>query len=302
MITITENSQITTATCLGVFEDGSEEWHSARDEPGIITGSMIGTLLGLNQWESPLSLFYKRTGQIDSRIEPSMSMKLGKALEQPILDIFAAEHPHWQVLRTGTWQSIEHPWMRANPDALFLDENGELQLIEVKFSRNYFNDEIPPSYRAQMMWYLGCLGLKKGLLVALADSAYKEIAIEFDEFEFSWMVAEAIRFRQMLETNTPPNFDGSTSTYESQRKVNPEIDGSEVEIAELLGIDLVNIATQIDELTVTLTELKSRTLDQMGKAKTAFIDVDGEKIVVAKRSQRGIGAPYVTVEKPKGKK
>lgn len=297
MLSLISHDQITTATCLGIFEDGSAEWHQQRDEPGVITGSMIGTLLGLNQWESPLSLFYKRTGQIDSWVEPSMSMKLGKALEQPILDIFEGEHPDWTVYRTGTWESIEHPWLRANPDALYLDEHGELCLIEVKFSRNYFNDEIPPSYRAQMMWYLGCLGLKKGLLVALADSAYKEIAIEFDQFEFDWMVAEAIKFRQMLETNTPPNFDGSNSTYESQRKVNPEIDGSEVEIAELLGIDLVNIATQIDELNVTLTELKSRTLDQMGKAKTAYIEVDGEKFVVAKRSQRGAGSPFVTVEK-----
>jgi len=294
---LTEHLAIQSATCLGIFEDGSEEWHSQRDEPGIITGSMIGTLLGLNQWESPLSLFYKRTGQIDSRIEPSMSMKLGKALEQPILDVFAAEHPDWQVLRTGTWQSIEHPWLRANPDAFYLNEHDELCLIEVKFSRNYFNDEMPPSYRAQMMWYLGCLGLKKGLLVALCDSAYKEIAIEFDQFEFDWMVAEAIRFRELLATNTPPNFDGSTSTYEAQRKVNPEIDGSEVEIAELLGIDLVNIATQIDELNVTLTELKSRTLDQMGKAKTAFIEVDGEKFVVAKRQQRGAGSPFLQVDK-----
>jgi putative phage-type endonuclease len=299
MQTITEHSQITTATCLGVFEDGSPEWHEQRDQPGIITGSMIGTLLGLNQWESPLSLFYKRTGQIDSWIEPSMSMKLGKALEQPILDIFEGEHPDWTVYRTGTWESIEHPWLRANPDALYLDEHGELCLIEVKFSRNYFNDEIPPSYRAQMMWYLGCLGIKKGLLVALADSAYKEIAIEFDQFEFDWMVTEAVKFRQMLATNTPPNYDGSNSTYEAQRKVNPEIDGSEVEIAELLGIDLVNLACEIDELNVTLTEMKSRTLAQMGKAKTAFIEIDGEKIVVAKRSQRGLGAPYIQVEKGK---
>lgn len=297
MQTITDHPAITSATCLGVFADDSAEWHSMRDEPGIITGSMIGTLLGLNQWESPLSLFYKRTGQIDSRIEPSMSMKLGKALEQPILEVFAAEHPDWTVYRTGTWESITEPWMRANPDAFYVDDKGELCLIEVKFSRNYFNDEIPPSYRAQMLWYMGCLGIKKGLLVALCDSAYKEIEVIFDQFEFDWMLAEAIRFRELLATNTPPNFDGSTSTYEAQRKVNPEIDGSEVEIAELLGIDLVNIATQIDELSVTLTELKSRTLDQMGKAKTAFIEVDGEKFVVAKRQQRGVGAPYVTIEK-----
>lgn len=295
---LTAHDQIS-ATFLGAYADDTPEWHSLRDEPGIITGSQIGTICGLNPWESPLSRFYKATGQIDSHIEPNMSMKLGKALEQPLLDVFAAEHPDWTVYRTGTWQSATHPFLRANPDALFIDDNGELCLIEVKFSRSFWGKELPAHYRAQVMWYLGCLGIKRCIVVALADSAWTEIEVIFDQFEFDWMVAKAVEFRKMLETNTPPNFDGSSSTYEAVRQINPDIDGSEVEIAEGLGIDLVNVACQIDELTYTLTELKSRTLDQMGLAKSAYIEVDGEKVVVAKRASRNGGAAYVTVEKGK---
>ena len=295
---LTAHDQIS-ATFLGAYADDTPEWHSLRDEPGIITGSQIGTICGLNPWESPLSRFYKATGQIDSRIEPNMSMKLGKALEQPLLDVFAAEHPEWTVYRTGTWQSAQYPFLRANPDALFIDDTGELCLIEVKFSRSFWGKELPAHYRAQVMWYLGCLGIKRCIVVALADSAWTEIDVIFDQFEFDWMLSKAVEFRKMLETNTPPAFDGSSSTYEAQRLVNPDIDGSEVEIAEGLGIDLVNVACQIDELTYTLTELKSRTLDQMGLAKTGYIEVNGEKVVVAKRASRNGGAAFVTVEKGK---
>lgn len=293
-----EHDQIK-ATFLGAFADDTPEWHELRNEPGIITGSQIGAIVGVNPYESPLSRYYKATGQIDSHIEPNMSMKLGKALEQPLLDVFQAEHPEWQVYRTGTWQSAEHDFIRANPDALFVDDQGELCLIEVKFSRSFWGKELPPHYRAQVMHYLGCLGLKRCIVVALADSAWTEIEVIFDQFEFDWMMSKAVEFRQMVASLTPPKFDGAANTYESQRLVNPEIDGSEVEISEALGIDLVNVACQIDELSYTLTELKSRTLDQMGLAKTAFIEVGGQKVVVAKRASRNGGAAFVTVEKGK---
>jgi putative phage-type endonuclease len=290
------------ATFLGAFADDTPEWHELRNEPGIITGSQIGTICGLNPWESPLSRFYKATKQIDDFVQPNMSMKLGKALEQPLLDVFASEHPDWTVYRTGTWQSAEFDFMRANPDAFFVDEFGELCLIEVKFSRAFWGKELPAHYRAQVIWYLGCLGLKRAIVVALADSAWTEIEILFDQFEFDWMVSKAQEFRAMLASNTPPAFDGSSSTYEAQRLVNPDIDGSEIELAEGLGVDLVNLACQIDELTTNLTELKSRALDQMGKAKVGYIDVEGEKIVVAKRQSRNGGSPFLTVTKTeKGK-
>lgn len=298
---LTAHKQIN-AEFLGAYADDTPEWHSLRDEPGIITGSQIGTICGLNPWESPLARFYKATGQIDSHIEPNMSMKLGKALEQPLLDVFAGEHPDWIVYRTGTWQSAEYDFIRANPDALFLDDNGELCLIEVKFSRSFWGKDLPAHYRAQVMWYLGCLGLKRCIVVALADSAWTEIEVIFDQFEFDWMVSKAQEFRTMLATNTPPAFDGSMATYEAQRQVNPDIEDVEVELAQGLGIDLVNLACQIDELTTNLTELKSRTLDQMGTAKVGYIEVQGEKMVVAKRQSRGGGSPYVTVVKEKGNK
>lgn len=294
---ITEYPSLQNARFLGAWADDSEEWHKAREEFGVITGSVIGSICGLNPWESPATRWFKAMGRISNEIPVSMSMKLGKTLEQPLLDLLASEHPEWTIYRTGTWESVYEPWARANPDGLFVDENGELCLIEVKFSRSYWNGQLPLHYRAQVMWYLGVLGLKKAVVVGLVDSAYTEIEILFDDFEWEVLRTKAIEFRALLDADTPPEWDGAENTYETAKALHPEIEDREEEIAEQLGIDLVNTANEIDELTYKLNELKSRTLDQMGSAKTAVIGTTEGRFVVANRSARKGGTPFLTIKK-----
>lgn len=294
-----EHDQITGASFLGAWADDSPEWHAARQEPGIITGSMIGSICGLNRFESPATRWFKAMKMIDDTVEPNINMKIGKALEGPILDLYASENPGLTIYRTGTWQSIYEPWMRANPDALYLDENGELGLIEVKFSSYNWNGEVPRSYRAQILWYLGCLGLSKARLVGLVDSRWTEIVIDFDPIEFGWMMDKAAEFRGLMDAGTPPEWDGAENTLETARKLHPDIEDREEEVAEQLGLDLVNVACEIDELTIKLNELKSRTLDQMGKAKVGVINTSQGKFVVATRSAKKGGTPFLQIKKGK---
>jgi predicted phage-related endonuclease len=296
---ITQHDQITDATCLGVFESGSVEWAKLREEPGVITGSTIGSIIGVNEWESAVTRYYKATGEIPNEIPVSTAMALGTHFEQPILDFFAKTKPNWTFYRTGTWASSFEEWARANPDALFVDENGELGLIEVKFSGRYWGGEVPANYRAQILWYLGVLGLKKAVLVGLIDSRFETYEIEFDQFEFEVMLEAAKEFRKALQLQTPPDWDGAANTYETAKLLHPEIENREEEIAQQLGIDLQNTSSEIDALTTKLNELKSRTLDQMGSAKTAVIEVGSERYVVATRSSRNGGTPYLTVKKGK---
>jgi predicted phage-related endonuclease len=296
---LTNHEQITDATCLGVFESGSAEWQKLREEQGIITGSTIGSIIGVNEWESAVTRYYKAIGAIPNEIPVSTAMALGTHFEQPILDFFAKSKPNWTFFRTGTWSSVFEDWARANPDALFLDENGELGLIEVKFSGRYWGGVVPANYRAQIMWYLGVLGLKRAVLVGLIDSRFETYEIEFDQFEFEVMLEAAKEFRKALKLQIPPDWDGAANTYETAKLLHPEIENREEEIAEQLGIDLQNTSSEIDALTIKLNELKSRTLDQMGSAKTAVIEVGSDRFVVATRSSRNGGTPYLTVKKGK---
>jgi putative phage-type endonuclease len=296
---LTYDDQITDASCLGVFESGSAEWHKLREEQGIITGSTIGSIIGVNPWESAVTRYYKSIGAIPNEIPVSTAMELGTHFEQPILEFFAKTKPKWKFFKTGTWASIYESWARANPDALFVDENGELGLIEVKFSGRYWGGSVPAQYRAQIIWYLGVLGLKKAVLVGLIDSRFETFEIEFDEFEFDSMLEAAKEFRKALDLQIPPDWDGAENTYETAKALHPEIEDREEEISQQLGIDLQNTANDIDFLTTKLNELKSRTLDQMGSAKTAFIEVGKDRYVVATRSSRNGGNPYLTVKKGK---
>ncbi len=285
------------AVFIGKFDNQSAEWLEARNEPGAIGGSDIGTICGWNRWESAITRWAKKTGKIDDRIEPSHRMRIGTKLEDDLLDIFAEDHPEWAVLRDiGTWGAKANPLNRCNPDGLYIDENGELCLIEVKFAGDNMY-EIPPSYRAQMIWYMGALKIRKGILIALAGSNYVELPIEFDAFEYDVLVQQADQFRRYLAEDKMPDWDGSQSTLETVRALNPDINpDDEVELGDL-GMHLFNAYADLQERERFYKELQSRTLDALGQAKWGL--VDDEKLVY--RTSRAGGTPYLAWVK-KGKK
>jgi len=287
-----DESLITTAKCLGYFESGSPEWHSLRNEPGAIGGSDIGAIAGWNRWESAITKWAKKTGKIEDNIVPSHRMRMGTKFEDDLLEIYQEDHPEQEVLRTGTWAWNHNLLSRANPDAVAIDENGELLLIEVKFAGDNMY-EIPPSYKAQMQFYMGVMNIKRGVLVACAGSNYVELPLEFDAFEFDTLCLLADQFRRYVANDIMPDWDGSNSTYETIRAINPDIDPEASEELGDLGIHLSNTYAELEELKKKYQELQSRTLDAMGNAKWGTID---DRKVVYRTSRSG-GAPYLAWKK-----
>jgi len=285
---------ITTATFLGNLENGSEAWHSARNEVGAIGGSDIGAIMGWNRWESAITKWAKKTGKIDDKLEPSHRMRMGTKFEDDLLEIYAEDHPKQQVFSTGTWAWNNQPLNRANPDAIAIDENGELLLIEVKFAGENMT-EIPPSYKAQMIWYMGILGIKRGVLVACAGSNYVELPLDFDQFEFDTLLETASLFRNCVMVDKMPDWDGSNSTYETLRALHPDINPDEIEELGDLGIHLSNAYAELQEQEKKYKELQSRTLDALGSAKWGTVD---DQKIVYKTSRSG-GTPYLAWVKGK---
>ena len=280
------------AKLLGTFENGSPEWHEARLSG--IGGSEIGTIMGLNPWESAYTLWHKRAGLIETEPLTSMAVKLGNLLEQPILDLFQSEHPEFEVYTTGTYQSVDTKYLQANPDGL-AKVNGEWVIVEVKTSRNYW-DEVPPAYVAQVQHYMNVMGLKSAVIVALVGMDYKEYWIDRDQFAIDNQELYARNFWDGLRTGEVPNWDGSQSTFETVRKLHPSIDDDlEVEIDG--GHNLVLAQEKLDQATAEFTEAKSRVMSLMGNAKHAYVTHDGQKYRIASRQARGVSAPYLVVNK-----
>jgi putative phage-type endonuclease len=281
------------AVLLGDFANGSQEWHDLRDEPGAIGGSDIAPIAGLSSWESAITKWAKKTKQIPDEITPNMSMRLGTKLEAPILEIFTEEHPELTVWETGTWANKEHPWARSNPDGIYQTEDGHFGIVEVKFSRDYWT-AVPQAYRAQVLWYMKVFGIRQAKLVALAGSSYQEYDIEWDEFEAETLWQAALRFRQACLEVKMPDWDGSNSTLETVRALNPNIEDGEVDLDEL-GMHYINSVTEYEAANAKMTELKSRVINAMAGKKRGLIF--GEHWV-SLRSRAG-GAPYLHTEKGK---
>jgi len=278
---------------LGVYDSGSSEWHELRSRG--IGGSEIGTIMGYNPWESAFALWAKRTGQIPDPPLEGWSIRFGRAFELPVLELWAEEHPEYEVFLTGTWQHPEHEFMLANPDALAKHrETGEWIVVEIKTSRGSWG-ETPPHYAAQVLHYMTVLNLERSVIVAVAGWNYEERWVDFDDFEADAQLAAASRFWNHLQNVEKPEWDGSKATYEAVRYMHPDIENDEVDLEEF-GQVLLSASENFRKSETALNEIKSVVLDRMGTAKYGYVMRDGKKWVIAQRQARGQGKPWLIVK------
>ena len=259
------------AKLVGVFESGSADWHEAREQS--LGGSEIGTILGLNPWESAYALWAKKTGKIENPPLTNWAVRFGQAFEEPILKLWSEEHPDYEVFTTGTYKHCDYDWLHANPDAIAKHrETGELLVVEVKTARTSF-ESLPLHYEAQVRHYQFVLGIQRAVVVAVAGMTYQEFWIERDEFAEQVQLQQAKKFIAHMVNDTKPDFDGAD--------------------------ELVLAQERFDKAEADLRKAKSEVLNQMGRAKHAFIEVEGEKIRLASRQARGDGVPYLVIKKGK---
>jgi len=278
------------AVWVGDARSGSEEWHAMR-RTGI-GGSDIGTILGLNPFESAFGLWAKRTGQIADPPVDNWAIRFGNAFEEPILKMWQAENPEWEVFRTGTWRHAKFNYLVANPDALARHrETGEWVVVEVKTSRSFW-DDVPPAYRAQVMHYMDVMGCARAVIVAVAGWQWEERWIEFDKFEADVQRTAASRFWEHLTQVVQPEWDGSKATYEAQRQLNPFIEDEEVDLDDA-GRNLIRAQTNFDAAERKLMKAKSEVLGLMGNARHGVVD----GVRVASRQARGNGTPWLVIKK-----
>ena len=278
------------AKLLGYFAHDSDEWHEARKG---VAGSLVGSLMGHNPWRSAYTAYYEYLGELprDSN-GPSMAMKLGTVFEQPIQDLWVEENKDWlKAHNTGTWQSAKHPEFRANPDAIIEWADGSLGILEIKFSRNPMN-ELPPHYKDQVMWYMHVLGLTKGILVAVANGELVEHEIEYDPEYANELQEKALEFLACIDRLTPPEWDGSQSTYETVRTLSENIHDGDIELGELYP-QLMRAKEMAEETEQQFTLLKSKVLHLMDGIKVGTYQ--GDKVLSLQA--RGSGSPFIVFKR-----
>lgn len=283
------------ATRVGNFEAQSPEWHALRASG--IGGSDIAAICKTSPWTSPFTLWAKKTGRIEDTVGASEAAEWGNILEPVILDQFEKRSGLTVHRDVGTWAHKNRSWQLANPDAIWEDADGNLGIVEVKTSRyeDDWTNGVPEYYKTQVYWYAQTFGFESTIYVValFAGSKYRTFELNPSAFEQENNLSEVEKFRQYLDTDTQPDFDGATSTYETVRALHPDIDTeSEVDLGDLWE----HAANALgDEKTASnkATEMKSRIIDALGKAKKGTYDGN---VVVTRQSRSG-GVPYLVVKK-----
>jgi putative phage-type endonuclease len=275
----------------------TKEWHELR-KTGI-GGSEVASIVGISPWRSAISLWAEKTGTLPREEIKNDAVEWGVRLEAVVLDKLEDEHPEFTVFRNvGSWTHAERLWQISNPDGIFKHENG-YGIIEVKTAA--YEDDwkadgqyvCPAYYETQVQWYLQTFGFDRAIVAVLfAGRKYIEIEVLASSLQQDVNLEAAEKFRECVTKVEQPDWDGSSSTVDTIRRMNPELDGSAVELADL-GKTYLQALEDYNTANGGLNNMKARVLSAMGGAKRGTI---GDVTIVTRMSRAG-GLPYLVNKK-----
>ena len=253
-----------------------EEWRDQRRK--TIGGSDAGTILGLNQFDSPYNLWAIKTGKIiPEDISDKEAVRLGHDLEQYVADRFM-EETGLKLRRDNNFvYNDKYPFAHVQADRLVVGENAG---FEAKTTSSWETlkkcreGKYPDTWYAQCVhammvteadrWHLGVLCLGKGFFRFL---------IERDEAEIAALAKAEADFWKLVETDTAPPVDGLASTGDALRTVFPNSEaGSVADLSPVMADIAAWRATkeQIKALESNLTEYQNRICSYMGRNETGI--------------------------------
>jgi predicted phage-related endonuclease len=220
-----------------------------------------------------------------------MAMKMGTAFEPIIRELFHQNNWEWlRVHETGTWASIEQPRSVANVDGIIEWDDGSLGVLEIKFSRQYW-DKLPEHYNLQVQHYLSVLGLKRAVVVAVAGGDWKEFDVVRDDSLIETMKSRVEAFYGFVDTDTAPDYDGSESTYETVRELSEGLQEGEIELGSLWA-NLLQAKSESEYWEKQFKANKSAVLAYMDGTKYGLFQ--GDKVISL---QARNGKPFITFTK-----
>lgn len=250
-------STVLTASETLVF--GSEaEWLAGRMQG--ITATEAAVVLGQNPWKTPFALWAEKVGLAEpDDLSNNEAVRWGHRLQLPILAAYREERPEAEVEAVPEWcmeRSIDRPWMLATLDGRqFTEERGpgvlEIKTAGAQKSADWADGEIPIAYQIQVQHQLAVTGLTWGTIaVLIGGQKFLWQDVERNDAFIDAMILREEAFLTLVQSETPPEVDGSEATANALKKLYPE-DSGEI-------IALPNEATDWDERLVAVkAELKT---------------------------------------------
>ena len=277
---MTEQTKYTTAEA---DEQTREGWLAKRMK--VIGASDAGTILGLNPHESPMSLYLRKRGEIESK-EETLAMWLGHQMEPIIARRYEMETGR-RLQDPGDYNILHHPqheWLTATRDrtAMLGDEHGpvELKAPGDRMAKDWSDSESPLCYQVQLQIQMACMGAKVGEIAAIVGNQnFYCIRYERDDAFLQVVIPVLYEFWLGVQNGTPPDVDGSESTRKAIRLLHPDDNGKTLYLPEEFESQLARLTELeigIDEMSIEAQTIKNKIMFTMGANTYAFLN--GERV------------------------
>ena len=175
-------------SCTIIRPHDHQEWLNLRKQG--IGSSEVGTILGVNPYETPYQLWRRKMG-FDPAVEETFAMKAGHYLEDAV-SMFFADATGYEIDKgsAGDWLAVSDAksFMRVSPDRIYLKGgNTDKGILECKTTQmDIERDDVPQHWFAQLQYQLGVAEIQQGSLAWLISGrkfGYKEYAFNQEFFE-----------------------------------------------------------------------------------------------------------------------
>lgn len=179
-----------------------DEWLEVRKFG--IGSSEVGTILGVNPFETPYQLWRRKRG-LDAPKAENDAMMAGHVLE-PAVAQWWQEHTGNEVIKSsaGDWimRDNDRPFLQVSPDRTYWlgksRNQSEKGILEIKTTRKVITpDELPMHWFCQLTYQLGVAGYKEGSLAWLSSSNgfdFGTCRVEFNADFYNELIEEIERF------------------------------------------------------------------------------------------------------------
>lgn len=245
-----------------------EEWLKHRRHS--IGGSDAASIIGLNPWSSPYSVWADKLGKLPEK-EDTESMRLGRDLEDYVAKRFTEKTGKKVRRENAIIQNPTYPFAHANVDRMVVGEDAglECKTTSALNLKKFKGGEYPEHYYVQCVHYMAVTGCQKWYLgVLVLGEGFHDFEIERDEGEIKALMESEEAFWRYVETETPPPTDGFKSTSDAISKMYPESTDEDT-------VSLVSYELDLHEymaLSAQIKELEALKEDKANKVKAFLKD------------------------------
>ena len=269
------------------------EWLQHRTKG--IGSSEVGTILGLNPFETPYQLWRRKKG-MDAPKPENFAMRAGHYLEDAV-SRFYADATGREIIKSsaGDWIVIdrERDYLRVSPDRLFWkDPHGKRNeankgICECKTTQLTIDaDNLPLHWFCQLQYQLGVAGIAEGALAWLTQGrefGYKDIAFDADFYAYIVEQVEEFWCRYIAGTEEPAAYTVDDIVVKYPRHKPGEMAKADADVIAACA-RLKAIKAELAELTKKKGELENALKMAIGEAE-GVADDEGRVLATWKASK-----------------